>query len=354
MPSSTTSTLRSFFSTRVCIIRILLHTNTNLEFIQQSKKKRSKQKIQCRMSFDGDEERNVIEFDNASVCANVGRPSIEFFDDSSRHRYGPTEEQKLLSPVFYEDNDKEEWSIMGSLRRSFRKMKIKKAEHKQRAKKRDKSTEKRYHQPQDELDVELNSVLDDVIERYRNSSITPSFTKKTKRLIRRAKRKERQQRTTLVPIDINSGLPDLSQISSRRQTRSSLYTEEEWRSHERGFPSTRPVSLYDSYPPKDWYGEIPSSASSSRRSRSSSHLHTRSNRFGHWKRQSASFYSSISAIDLPTRQSFQYVDVDPYQSRAKQLLDAYRNPAKQERFPRYEQLLEPQRLERIRAKMLAK
>ncbi|KAK9319546.1 hypothetical protein V1517DRAFT_38437 [Lipomyces orientalis] len=66
----------------------------------------------------------------------------------------------------------------------------------------------------------------------------------------------------------------------------------------------------------------------------------RSNRFGKW---------DTSHSRLWTLGTFRYLDADPYNNRVKQYLDAYRNFSRQQRHPRYEQLLDSARLISARA-----
>ncbi|KAK7206342.1 hypothetical protein BZA70DRAFT_294626 [Myxozyma melibiosi] len=75
----------------------------------------------------------------------------------------------------------------------------------------------------------------------------------------------------------------------------------------------------------------------------------RSNRFGHWRPKTPVLQSRKTAH---TVRSFQYTEVDPYLSRVKQLLDAYRAPSRRQRQPRYEQLLGWKRLDAVREREL--
>ncbi|KAJ8097136.1 hypothetical protein POJ06DRAFT_40218 [Lipomyces tetrasporus] len=69
-------------------------------------------------------------------------------------------------------------------------------------------------------------------------------------------------------------------------------------------------------------------------------MRKRSNRFGKW---------DTSYSRLWTLGTFRYLDADPYNNRVKQYLDAYRNFSRQQRHPRYEQLLDSARLISARA-----
>lgn len=70
----------------------------------------------------------------------------------------------------------------------------------------------------------------------------------------------------------------------------------------------------------------------------------KSNRFGSWNDKAAILNSRLKIQNVG---SFQYLQSDPYLSRVKQLLDAHRHPARLIRQPRYEQLLDNERLARI-------
>ncbi|KAK9487855.1 hypothetical protein V1527DRAFT_449990 [Lipomyces starkeyi] len=69
-------------------------------------------------------------------------------------------------------------------------------------------------------------------------------------------------------------------------------------------------------------------------------LGKRSNRFGKWDTSHSRSW---------TLGTFRYLDADPYNNRVKQYLDAYRNLSRQQRHPRYEQLLDSARLINARA-----
>ncbi|KAK9374939.1 uncharacterized protein V1513DRAFT_458379 [Lipomyces chichibuensis] len=69
-------------------------------------------------------------------------------------------------------------------------------------------------------------------------------------------------------------------------------------------------------------------------------LGKRSNRFGKWDTSHSRSW---------TLGTFRYLDADPYNNRVKQYLDAYRNFSRQQRHPRYEQLLDSARLINARA-----
>ncbi|KAK9234495.1 hypothetical protein V1525DRAFT_350108 [Lipomyces kononenkoae] len=66
----------------------------------------------------------------------------------------------------------------------------------------------------------------------------------------------------------------------------------------------------------------------------------RSNRFGKWDTSHSRSW---------TLGTFRYLEADPYNNRVKQYLDAYRNLSRQQRHPRYEQLLDSARLLSARA-----
>ncbi|KAK9366834.1 hypothetical protein V1509DRAFT_219660 [Lipomyces kononenkoae] len=104
---------------------------------------------------------------------------------------------------------------------------------------------------------------------------------------------------------------------------------------ERSVRSVRSSSFSDKY--------TDASSSLSLRFKSQSpqpRLRKRSNRFGKWDTSHSRSW---------TLGTFRYLEADPYNNRVKQYLDAYRNLSRQQRHPRYEQLLDSARLINARA-----